>query len=194
MEMTEREHVVALCGSQRSGSHTRRALERTIEEAEAHGATTDLVDLTELELPVFDPDMTEAGDAPELRQRVRSADAVVLGSPMYHGSYASPLKTALDYCGFDEFAETTVGLLAVSGGGFPTPAVEHLRSVARALDAWVLPHQVAIPNAHAAFEEGELVDNDLVERIQTLGERLVDYAGVESYPETTAACDIARAD
>ena len=32
-----------------------------------------------------------------------AAVAVVLGTPMYHGSYASALKTALDYCGFDEF-------------------------------------------------------------------------------------------
>jgi len=183
MEMTEREHVVALCGSQRDGSHTRQALRRVLAAAEDRGATTDLVDVTALDLPVFDPDRTDAGDAPEFRQRVRAADAVVLGTPMYHGSYASPLKTALDYCGFDEFDETIVGLLVVSGGGFPTPALEHLRSVARALDAWVLPHQVAIPNAHGAFEDGQLIDGDLNERVETLGTELVDYAGVESYPE-----------
>jgi NAD(P)H-dependent FMN reductase len=106
---------------------------------------------------------------------------------MYHGSYASPLKTAIDYCGFDEFEGTTVGLLVVSGGGFPTPALEHLRSVARALDAWVLPHQVAIPNSHGAFDDGQLTDESLIERVETLGADLVDYAGVESYAETTAA-------
>jgi NAD(P)H-dependent FMN reductase len=194
MELTEREHVVALCGSQRDGSHTRQALERVLTAAEAHGATTDLVDVTTLDLTVFDPDRTDAGDAPDLRQRVRAADAVALGTPMYHGSYASPLKTALDYCGFDEFEGTTVGLLVVSGGGFPTPALEHLRSVARALDAWVLPHQVAIPNAHGAFEDGQPTDEGLLERIDTLGTELVDYASVESYPETTTACTVSTAD
>jgi len=194
MKMTEREHVVALCGSQRDESNTRQALERVLTAAEAQGATTELVDPAALELPVFDPDRTDAGDAPELRRRIRSADAVVLGSPMYHGSYASPLKTALDYCGFDEFDGTTVGLLVVSGGGFPTPALEHLRSVARAFDAWVLPHQVAIPNAHSAFEDGQLIDEDLAERIETLGTDLVAYAGVESHPETTGACAVPTAD
>jgi len=67
MEMTEREHVVALCGSQRDGSHTRRALEQVLVAPEERWATTDLVDIAGLELPVFDPDRTDAGDAPELR-------------------------------------------------------------------------------------------------------------------------------
>ncbi|MDS0477175.1 NADPH-dependent FMN reductase [Natrinema sp. 1APR25-10V2] len=192
--MNSSEHIVALCGSQRDGSHTRHALERALAAAESNGATTDLVDLAALDLPVFDPDRTDAGDAPELRRRVRNADGVLLGSPMYHGSYSSVLKTALDYCGFDEFENSTVGLLVVSGGGFPTPALEHLRSVARALDAWVLPHQVAIPDSHSAFEDGQVTDESLVERIDTLGTDLVEYAGVESYPETTAACAVPTAD
>jgi NAD(P)H-dependent FMN reductase len=194
MNVPDSEHVVALCGSQRDGSHTRRALDRVLDAAESEGATTDLVDVGALALPTFDPERADAGDAPELRRRVREADAVVLGSPMYHGSYASPLKTALDYCGFDEFAATTVGLLVVSGGGFPTPALEHLRSVARALDAWVLPHHVAIPDVHDAFADGKLTDEGLADRIETLGADLVDYAGVDSYPETTTACAVPGAD
>jgi NAD(P)H-dependent FMN reductase len=195
MDVSDSEHVVALCGSQRDGSFTRVALERTLSAAETRGATTDLVDLGALDLPVFDPDRTDAGNADALRRRVRDADAVLLGTPMYHGSYSSTLKTALDYCGFDEFEATTVGLLVVSGGGFPTPALEHLRSVARALDAWVLPTQVAIPDSHGTFEGSELTDSALVERVETLGTELVDYAGVESYPETvTTACTAPTAD
>lgn len=194
MEVKRNKHIVALSGSQRDGSYTRHAIEHALTAAEASGATTDFVDVAALDLPVFDPDRTDAGDAKELRRRVRDADGVLLGTPMYHGSYSSVLKTALDYCGFDEFEETTVGLLVVSGGGFPTPALEHLRSVARALDAWVLPHQVAIPNAHSAFEEGRLTNESLAERVETLGTDLVEYAGVETYPETTAACAVPTAD
>lgn len=194
MEVNDTEHIVALCGSQRDGSRTRYALTQALEAAERKGATTELVDLTTLDLPVFDPDQRDAGDAGELRQLVRRADGVLLGSPVYHGSYSSVLKTAIDYCGFDEFEETTVGLLVVAGGGFPTPALEHLRSVARTLNAWVLPHQVAIPNAHSTFEAGELTDEALVERVETLGSDLVDYAGVESYPESTTACAVPTAD
>jgi NAD(P)H-dependent FMN reductase len=194
MEVNDTKHIVALCGSQRDGSRTRHALEEALTAAETKGATTELVDLSTLDLPVFDPDQNDIEDAEKLRRLVRSADGVLLGSPVYHGSYSSVLKTAIDYCGFDEFEETTVGLLVVAGGGFPTPTLEHLRSVARTLNAWVLPHQVAIPNSHSTFEAGELTDDALVERVETLGTEIVDYAGVESYPESTTACAVPTAD
>jgi len=134
-------HVAALCGSLRDESHTRTALEATLLAAKRAGATTELLDLQEYDLPIFnaDRDREDAGDAEALAARVRDADTIILGSPMYHGSYASPLKTAIDYCGFDEFADKTVGLLAVSGGAFPVTALEHMRSVCRALNAWVIP-------------------------------------------------------
>jgi hypothetical protein len=86
----------------------------------------------EYDLPTFDADDQDAGDASQLRAHLRQADAILLGSPMYHGSFSSPLKTALDYSGFDEFEETTVGLVVVSGGSFPRPTLEQLRSVTRA--------------------------------------------------------------
>ncbi|MWV41745.1 hypothetical protein [Natrialba sp. INN-245] len=73
--------------------------------------------------------------------------------------------------------------------------LEHSRSVSRALNAWTVPHQVGIPNSHAAFEDGEIVEDDVTERVDTLGETVLEYAGVEEYPElrsaapATSACD-----
>ena len=194
MEVNDSTHVVALSGSRRDGSHTRTALETALAAARDRGATTTLVDLDAFEVPVFDPGNPDAGDAPALREEVRRADAVLLGTPMYHGSFASPLKTALDYCGFDEFEDTTVGLLAVAGGGFPTPALEHLRMVARELDAWVLPQQVAIPNAGGQIEDGGIADADLRERVESLGTALVEYAGVADYSAQPAGCVAPTAD
>ncbi len=182
--MAENTHVVAICGSLRDESHTRTALAVALDAAERVGASTELIDLRELELPVFDADAEDAGDAPELARRVREADAVLLGTPMYHGSYSSVLKTALDYCGFDEFENETVGLLAVAGGRFPVTALDHLRSVCRALDAWVLPYQAVVPRAYQAIEDDEFVDDELEERVATLGRRVVQYARIEPDPET----------
>ncbi|MFB6071575.1 MAG: NADPH-dependent FMN reductase [Halobacterium sp.] len=176
--------VAGVCGSLRDASVSRVALRTALDAAEARGADTDLVDLRDLDLPVFDPDADQPGDAAELTRRVREADAVVLASPMYHGSYSSPLKTAIDYCGFDEFEDKTVGLLAVSGGSFPITALDHLRSVLRALDAWVLPHQAAVPNASSHVEDGELADEKLEDRVATLGERVVQYANIEPDPRS----------
>ena len=179
-------HVAAICGSLRDASTTRVALERALKAAERGGATTELIDLREFELPTFDADRDreDAGDAAELARRLREADAIVLGSPMYHGSFSSPLKAAIDYCGFDEFEGKTVGLLAVSGGAFPVTALEHMRSVCRALNAWVIPHEAAVPNSHAAVEDGELADEKLEERVVTLGRRAVQYATIEPDPDS----------
>jgi NAD(P)H-dependent FMN reductase len=180
--MSDSPHVVGVCGSLRDASYTRIALREALAEAKEFGAATALLDLREYDLPVFDPDAGDAGDAERLRSELRRADSVLLGSPMYHGSYASGLKNALDYAGFDEFEDTTVGLLAVSGGGFPSPTLEHLRSVCRSLNAWVLPHQAAVPDASSQFEDGEFVDERMEERVEVLGQRAVEYATIEPDP------------
>jgi NAD(P)H-dependent FMN reductase len=176
-------HVAAVAGSLRDDSATRRALRPALDAAADHGATTDTIDLRDLDLPPLDPEAAPTEGAEELTRRVRTADSVLLGTPMYHGSYSSTIKLALDHCGFDEFEETTVGLLAVSGGAFPLTALDHLRSVCRALNAWVLPHQAAVPHAGEQFDdEGGFVDERLEERARVLGRRAVEYAHIEPEP------------
>ncbi|WP_049969996.1 NADPH-dependent FMN reductase [Haladaptatus cibarius] len=180
--MANQPHIVAICGSLRDESATRVALSGALSGVEDAGGTGEFLDLREFDLPLYDAGDRLAGDAEELKRRVREADAVILGTPMYHGSYSSPLKTALDYCGFDEFEQKTVGLLAVAGGRFPITAMDHLRSVCRSLDAWVLPYEAAVPRAHSAVRNGKFTDDELAERVATLGEQVVRYCKIEPCP------------
>jgi NAD(P)H-dependent FMN reductase len=189
-----RPHVVGVVGSLRDGSYTRIAVERALEAARETGATTELVDLREYDLPVFDADDRDAGDAAKLTRTVREADSILLGTPVYHGSYSAPLKNALDYCGFDEFENKTVGLLAVAGGGFPITPLEHLRSVCRALNCWVIPHQAAIPRARDSIEDGEITDEGIDERVARLGEEAVGYANIEPDPPCLESMENVGAD
>lgn len=176
--------VVGVCGSLRDASHTRKALRVALDGAADLGAATELVDLREYDLPPFDPDREDPGDSDAFRTLLDRADTVLLATPMYHGSYSGVLKNALDYCGFEEFEGTTVGLLAVAGGAFPLSALDHLRSICRALNAWVLPYQAAVPRSHGAFEDGTFRDDDLRERVETLGVRGVEYANITPDPNT----------
>lgn len=181
--------IVAICGSLRDESTTRVALAHTLAAAADAGAETELLDLREFDLPLYDGDDSDAGDAVELRERVRAADGIVLGTPIYHGTIASGLKTALDYCGFDEFEDKPVGVLAVAGGRFPTPALLHLRTVCCWLRAHPLPHQVGIPNVSDVVENGEITDEKTVERAETLGENVTEFARRLAYepPEPVTA-------
>jgi NAD(P)H-dependent FMN reductase len=186
-------HVLAICGSLRDESATRVALSVALEEAASTGASTELLDLRGLDLPPLDADRDadEQGDGARLLAAVSEADALLLGTPVYHGSYSGVLKNALDYCGFDEFEGKTVGLLGVAGGSFPVTALDHLRSVCRALNCWVLPHQAALPRAYSHVvhtdDGGRITDEGLDERVRVLGRRVVEYASIEPDPTTFEA-------
>lgn len=194
--MHDTPHVIGISGSLRDDSGTRIAVQRALDAAAAAGASVEHIDLREWDLPLFDPDASEAksGDGPELAARVREADAMVLGTPVYHGTIASPLKTALDYCSIDDVERTTVGILAVAGGGFPTPTLQHLRASVLELKGWPLPQDVAIPDSWAAFEDGGIADGDIADRVEELGSDIVAYAGVAGRHEKTEQPEVATGD
>ncbi len=178
--------VLAVSGSLREESYTRTALRYVLAAAAEAGADTALLDLREYDLPVYDPDADEQGDEIEVKRRVRAADAVALGTPVYHGSYSGALKNFHDYCGWDEYEDTTVGLLATAGGGSYGPTLEHLRSTVRGVHGWTLPNQVGIRNASDEFvADSDAIDGRafrdpaLEERVETLGEKLVEYAFID---------------
>jgi NAD(P)H-dependent FMN reductase len=183
MPSTPEPHVVALCGSLRDASRTRVVLAEALAAARTAGGTTELVDLRNLDLPALDPDAPTPPDAAALADTVAGADAVLLGTPNYHGSYTGALKDALDHLGRDEFGGTTVGLVEVAAGSHPGPALAHLRAVCRTLNAWTVPLEVAIPDSHSLVREDGIADDDLTDRVRRLGAELVRYAGVERYPE-----------
>ena len=59
--MSNETHVVAVAGSLREESHTQQAIRRAAGAAEDAGASVDVIDLREMEVPVFDADDRRAG-------------------------------------------------------------------------------------------------------------------------------------
>lgn len=178
--------IVGLCGSLRDQSTTRTALEHALHAAEAAGAETTLIDLRHKEVPLYDGDEPDAGETTELRELIKSADGVLLATPVYHASMSSPLKTALDYCRRSDFEDTTVGLLCTAGGRFYGPVFSHLRAVMQILDAWILPHQVAIPDAGSVISGDVITDEEIEARLEKLGEGITAYARIDKCPEMSA--------
>ncbi len=182
--MSENPLVIGICGSKRGEkSITRTSFDYVSNGVETAGGRFELVDLAEYDLPPLNPERQEIKDAVKLKEKLKNADGIVLGTPVYHASISGVLKNALDYCGFDEFEGKTVGLVAVAGGGFPVTALNHLRIISRSLNSWVIPHQVAIPNANTTVEDGDIVDEGVIERCETLGEKMVEFHTI--HPSTT---------
>lgn len=194
--MTGTPTIVAIPGSLRAESYTHTALQHARAAAEDAGAETSTLDLRTVDLPLFDPDEDEQGDSEQVKQTVRQADGILLGSPVYHSSYSSTFRNLHDYCSFDEFEDTVVGLLVVAGGQAYAQALDHLRSTIRGVHGWVLPHQVGIPNVSDQFESAPdaiddraFVDPALEERVQHLGQQIVEHAGAQRVPALTHADD-----
>ncbi|MFA9477896.1 NADPH-dependent FMN reductase [Phycisphaerales bacterium AB-hyl4] len=175
--------VVAIVGSLRRGSHTRMALEVALQGAAEAGARTQLIDLRQYQLAFADGE-AEEGQQPEglrrLRRDVSQADGIILGTPEYHGSFSGVLKNTLDLMGFDELENKMIGLVGVSGGAMgATQALADLRHVARALHAWVVPQQGAVPQAYQAFDEsGRPLDPAMEQRLKSVGQQVVRYASL----------------
>lgn len=173
--------VIAICGSLREVSRTRQALLIALAGAAELGAEVQLIDLRDYDLTFCDGDNDDRhvpADVLRLRADVRSAQGIILGTPEYHGGYSGVLKNALDLMGFAEFEGKMVGLVGVSGGRLGAiEALSGLRAVGRALHAWVLPEQVAIPQAWRQFDsDGNSKDAELEGRLRQLGRQVARFA------------------
>lgn len=174
-------NVVAICGSLREPSYTRMALETALIGASELGAHTSLLDLNDFDLPFVDgrdDESTYPLGVARLRKTVGDAHGIILGTPEYHGSYSGVLKNALDLMGFREFEGKMVGLIGVAGGGMgAVNALNGLRIVGRSLRAWVIPHQVSIPQVEDLFnEDGYLKSGHVEERVLEVGRQVARFA------------------
>lgn len=174
-------HIVGICGSLREGSYTRLALNIALQGAQELGATTQLIDLRDYNLVFCDGNEDESR-YPEgvfrLRQEVKAAQGIILGTPEYHGGMSGVLKNALDLMGFEEFHGKMVGLIGVSGGQLGAQnALNDLRMIGRSLHAWVIPEQASIARAWKAFDDaGQLQDNQLEQRLKQVGQQVARFS------------------
>ena len=185
--------VLGIAGSLRSTSHTRACVAVALEGAARLGATTEHLDLRELDLPLCDgeDEFEDHAGVTRLRAAVKAADGLVLGTPEYHGGYSGVLKNALDLMGFDELEGKLIGLIGVAGGamgGFG--ALTSLRDVGRSLHAWVVPSQALVPHAWKQVgKDGQIADEKLRARLEGVGEQVTRFAVLH---RSTAAQEFLR--
>ncbi len=188
MTMTDKKpHVVGIGGTLRDGSTGLRALEVALRASEEAGATTELLNLRELALPMYEPGkaLEEYGESVErLVEAMRGADAMLWSTAAYHGTLAGVTKNALDFTQFmarDEkpyLQDKVVGLVATAGGGAAAVnAINAMINVVHALRGVAAPLSVPVTQSWKVFDdEGKVNDEGVARQLESLGRLVVEMA------------------
>jgi FMN reductase len=91
---------VAIGGTIRANSSTEPAMRHVLNAPKRRGARIKLISGQCLQLPLDQPKNRERShDTLALVENLALADALIIGSPRYHGSISGLVKNALDYAG-----------------------------------------------------------------------------------------------
>jgi FMN reductase len=176
--------IVGLGGSLRHTSKSRAALQQALEGAAAAGAETRLLDLRELDLPMYNADDDEPGEAAaQLIESCYLADGLIWSSPLYQGTISGALKNALDWLhGLGQrdppyLHDKVIGLISAAGGTQGLQAINTMEFAVRALRGWAVPYVVPVASADRVFEASGRIKDELVQgQLSMLGREIVRVA------------------
>ena len=182
--MSKELNIVGLGGSVASNSRSRAALQAALVGAEEAGATTQLLDIHVLELPIYNPEDHEpTATAVELIEDCYAADGLLWSSPLYQGTISGALKNALDWLHLlgdrdpPYLHDKVIGLISTAGGTQGLQAINTMEFSVRALRGWAVPYVVPVAAASRVFDgDGQIRDEAVELQLRTLGAEVVRVA------------------
>jgi FMN reductase len=163
--------ITAVLGSVTPPGRLRRAVNEALQRAAARNDVRPrLVDLADARIAFADGRPRDAleDDTAEVVGRIERADAVLLATPVYRGSFTGALKNLLDHVPVAALRDTPVAIVSMGGSDHHYLGVErHLRDVLSFFGAHPLPTAVylasgdfhdGVPSDRAAGELDELLD------------------------------------
>jgi NAD(P)H-dependent FMN reductase len=176
-------NVLGVAGSVRHGSYSTLGLKMVLEEAKKYNSESYMIELRDLNLPLYDPSGTSLDEPSSnnnnnnvlerITTALKWADALVLASPDYHGSMSGGMKNFLDYF-WEDFAGKTFGYIIASHEKGLTVA-DQMRTAIRQCYGWSMPYNISISGDDDFDSKGDLVNSALSKRIKMLGRDLVTY-------------------
>jgi len=181
-------HVVVINGSMRPNNYTGMASALVVDELKKDPKIkVSVVNPAEWKLPF--PGTDGASDSTKkLQDLVKSATAVVLVTPEYHGSFSSVMKLVIENLGFPSvLSGKPVALLGVAAGMIGAiKSLEQLRSVASHIGAIVLPLPISVPNVQKVFNmQGQVQDPQVEKAIRAVATNLLRYVHSNLCPAIT---------
>jgi NAD(P)H-dependent FMN reductase len=171
------EAILLICGSRKPApgsiakkSAARELLKMLFKCIKDYGATSEIVDLREVNIPLFDGRDTEEYDSYDLtrfKEKVKSSKYIIISAPAYWGGVSGVVKNMLDLLGgvaYDKnnkntpFTEKVVGLLVVGADNNSAfNASSQLRTILSSMGAVVLNQQVIIGDPRKISDASELL-------------------------------------
>jgi len=168
--------VLGVGSSLRDGSSSTAALRTTLDLIKKQGAETQLLDLKQTNLPLYDPNENQPSvKLQKVEEDVEWADAFILATPDYHGSMSGTMKNFLDYF-WSEFAGKTFGYICASHEKGLT-VMDQMRTAVRQCYGWSVPYGIAV-NGEDDLENGKIANPKLKSRLEMLARDLVVYGNL----------------
>lgn len=175
--------ILGIPGSLRRASYNRGLL-RAARELAPRDVEIELMDLADI--PLFNADVEASGDPEpvrEFKERIRSANALLIATPEYNYSIPGVLKNAIDWASRPPadsvLRHKPIALMGASTGRFGTARAQlALRQVFVFTDSFLLVKpELMVSGAAQLFDaEGNLRDEETRRRIRGLIEALMDWA------------------
>jgi chromate reductase len=170
--MAKPPRILAFAGSTRKDSYNKKLVRIAADGARQAGAEVTFADLRDYPMPLFDEDLEAAEGMPEGARRFKELllghNGLLIGAAEYNSGPTAVLKNAIDWASRKgpgplqawPFAGKYAALLCASPGGLGGIRVlPMLRMILSNIDIHVIPDQLALPQAHEAFQEdGTLKD------------------------------------
>ncbi len=178
--------IVAIVGSPRTAGNTSYLVDRSLQEAAAHGCETEKIMLSQYRVnPCAGHEdcsrfsaCKQNDDAPGILEKFSRADGIILASPVYYYNMSAQMKAFVDrnyflYTHDIPLKATCAGLIVIAGS-------DGIDQTARALRRFLklasdIPDSRTVTLTGCATKPGEVKNNQaLVEEARNLGKRLAE--------------------
>jgi FMN reductase len=153
--------LIAILGSVTPPGRMLNAITWTIEASRAvHGLETALINLADYRIAFADgrPPEQYGDDTASLLARIQEADAILMASPVYRGTFTGALKNLLDHLPIEALAGKPIGIVAMGATTHHYLGIDwHLRDVLAWFGAIVAPTSVYLSSSD--FVTGNLSDD-----------------------------------
>ena len=167
--------LLGIGSSLRKNSSSNKLLKMVLEKSQRYGANTSIIELSEISLPIFNPNKPKeiSEDLKKINDQIISADAFILATPDYHGSMSGGMKNFLDYYWY-EFSGKIFGYI-VSSHEKGLTVMDHMRTAIRQCYGWSLPYGLSINTEYDLDEYYNISNPKLLLRIENMSRDIVIY-------------------